>query len=437
LADIREDPMFRQLLQTFDTQRLSRRGLLRSGAAVAGAGALAACGTKGTKTADTGEVPATSGAAGAPTSGAAAAGSSGAPAPTAAAAEPTYPDKSATDKKVNWSNWPLYIDIAAKGKGHPTIDAFTKSTGIKVTYTEDVNDNDEFFGKVKPQLSSGQDTGRDIIVLTDWMAGRLIRLGWVEKLDKTKIPNASNLIASLAKPGFDPTRDYSLPWQSGMTGVAYNSKATGGVKVETIDQLLTDKKLKGKVTALTEMRDTMGLLLLSMGKDPSNFTDDDFGAAIDKLQKAVSDGQIRQFTGNDYAPLLGKGTVAACIAWSGDVIQLQSDNKDIEFVTPSTGAMLWADNMMIPQKAQHRANAEELMNYYYQPHVAALVADYVNYICPVQGAQEEMVKIDKAAASNPLIFPSAAVLGQTHIFKALTTAQETNYNNMFTKVTGA
>ncbi|MDX6245733.1 MAG: spermidine/putrescine transport system substrate-binding protein [Frankiales bacterium] len=432
MSDLREDPMFRQLLAA---QRLSRRGFIRGGASVAGAGALAACGTKGTKS-GTGGVPATSGAAGAPTSGAAGA-TSGGPVATTAAAVPTYPDKSATDKKVNWSNWPLYIDIAAKGKGHPTIDAFTKATGIKVTYTEDVNDNDEFFGKVKPQLSSGQDTGRDIITLTDWMAGRLIRLGWVEKLDKTKIPNAANLIASLATPGFDPTRDYSLPWQSGMTGIAYNSKATGGVKVETIDQLLTDKKLKGKVTALTEMRDTMGLILLSMGKDPANFTDDDFGAGIDKLQKAVSDGQIRQFTGNDYAPLLGKGTVAACIAWSGDVIQLQSDNKSIQFVTPDTGSMLWADNMMIPQKAQHRANAEQLMNYYYQPDVAAAVADYVNYICPVKGAQEAMVKLDKSAASNPLIFPSAAVLAKTHIFKALTTAQETSYNTMFTKVTGA
>jgi spermidine/putrescine transport system substrate-binding protein len=430
LSDIREDPMFRQLLQA---QKLSRRGFIRGGATVAGAGALAACGTKGTKGSAAGGPPASAAATGGASAAGGATGS--APAPTSAA--PTYPDKSATDKQVNWSNWPLYIDVGANGKGHPTIDAFTKSTGIKVTYTEDVNDNDEFFGKIKPQMSSGQDTGRDIITLTDWMAGRLIRLGWVEKLDKTKIPNSVNLIDSLAKPGFDPTRDYSLPWQSGMTGIAYNSKATGGLKVETIDQLLTDKKLKGKVTALTEMRDTMGLLLLSMGKDPANFTDDDFGAAIDKLQKAVSDGQIRQFTGNDYAPLLGKGTVAACIAWSGDVIQLQSDNKSIQFVTPDTGLMLWADNMMIPQKAQHRANAEELMNYYYQPDVAAAVADSVNYICPVKGAQEAMVKLDKAAAGNPLIFPSATVLAKTHIFKALTTAQETNYNNMFTKVTGA
>jgi spermidine/putrescine transport system substrate-binding protein len=222
-----------------------------------------------------------------------------------------------------------------------------------------------------------------------------------------------------------------------MTGIAYNSKATGGIKVETIDQLFTDKALKGKVTCLTEMRDTMGLVLLSMGKDPASFTDDDFAAAIDKLQKAVSDKQIRQFTGNDYAPLLGKGTVAACVAWSGDVIQLQSDNKDIQFVTPDTGAMLWADNMLIPQKAQHRANAETLMNYYYQPEVAAAVADYVNYICPVQGAQDAMAKIDKDAASNPLIFPSADVLAKTHIFKSLTTSQESSYNDMFTKVTGA
>jgi spermidine/putrescine transport system substrate-binding protein len=428
LADIREDPMFRQLVQMQRSSLMSRRALLRGGATVAGAGALAACGTKGQSS---GAGGATSAAGGSTSAAAGSATSAAAPAPA------SYADKSATEKKLNWSNWPLYIDIDDKTKGHPTIDAFTKKTGIKVTYTEDVNDNDEFFGKIKPQMSGGQDTGRDLIVLTDWMAGRLIRLGWVEKLDKTKIPNAANLIASLAKPGFDPTRDYSLPWQSGMTGIAYNSKATKGAKVETIDQLFTDKALKGKVTALTEMRDTMGLVLLSMGKDPNNFTDDDFGAAIDKLQKAVSDKQIRQFTGNDYAPLLGKGTVAACVAWSGDVIQLQSDNKDIQFVTPDTGAMLWADNMLIPQKAQHRANAEALMNYYYEPDVAAAVADYVNYICPVQGAQEAMVKIDKDAANNPLIFPSAAVLAKTHIFKSLTPDQETSYNAQFTKVTGA
>ncbi len=434
MADIREDPMFRQLLQA---QKLSRRGLMRGGVTVAGVGALAACGTKPGKTADPGAVTTSGPAAGtaAATSGPPGA-KSGAPAPTSAAAE-SYPDKSATEKKLNWSNWPLYLDVDTKTKSHPTLAAFEKSSGLKVTYTEDVDDNDTFFGKIKPLLQGKQDTGRDLIVLTDWMAGRLIRLGWVEKLDKTKIPNAVNLIDSLAKPGFDPTRDYSLPWQSGMTGIAYNTKATGGVKVETIDQLLTDKKLKGKVTALTEMRDTMGLLLLSMGKDPSNFTDDDFGAAIDKLQKAVSDGQIRQFTGNSYAKPLGQGTVAACIAWSGDVIQLQADNKNIEFATPDTGAMLWADNMMIPNDAKHRANAEMLMDYYYQPEVAAAVADYVNYICPVKGAKEAMLKIDKEAANNPLIFPSADVLAKTHIFKALTTAQETNYNNLFTKVTGA
>jgi spermidine/putrescine transport system substrate-binding protein len=452
LDDIRRDPMFQELLKM---QRLSRRGFMRGGATVAGAGALAACGTKGTNT-GAGDASATSAGTAGTTSAAAPTSAGGAPATTGAAVSasgapstsgaattssvptlPDYPDKSASEKSLNWSNWPLYIDIDAKGKNHPTIEAFTKATGIKVKYTEDINDNDEFFSKVKPQLSSHQDTGRDLMVLTDWMAGRLVRLGWVEQLDRSKIPNAGNLIPSLAHPGFDPGRNYSLPWQSGLTGIGYNSKATGGVKVESIDELFTNKALKGKVTALTEMRDTMGLVLFSMGKNPANFTDDDFGAAIEKLQKAVSDGQIRQFTGNDYAAQLGKGTISAAIAWSGDIIQLQTDNKNIEFVVPDAGAMLWADNMLIPQKAQHRANAEAVMNYYYEPSVAAALADYVNYICPVTGAQAAMEKIDAAAAKNPLIFPSAASLAKTAIFKALDPTTESKYNDMFQKVTGA
>jgi spermidine/putrescine transport system substrate-binding protein len=387
---------------------VSRRGFLRGvalgGGLALGSGVLAACGTKGAATTSAGK---------------------------------SAKDLSATQKVVNFSNWPLYIDLDEKTKKHPTLDEFQAKYGITVHYTEDVNDNDEFFGKIRPQLAAGQDTGRDLIVLTDWMAARLIRLGWVEKLDKSKLPNAKNLQDALQHPDFDKNRDYTLPWQSGLTGIAYNPKATSGKKVTSIGQLLTDPALRGKVTALTEMRDTMGLVMLDQGKDPKSFSDADFNAAIDALKKAVSSGQIRQFTGNDYAQGLANGDIAACIAWSGDVVQLQADNPDIQFVIPDAGAMLWSDNMMIPNLAQHKANAEKLMNYYYDPAVQAKVEDYVNYICPVKGTQQALMKDDPAVAKNPLIFPDAATLAKTHIFKGLTQQQEDKYNKSFQAVVGA
>lgn len=396
-----------ELLRVLRAQRLSRRGFLR-GVGLGGAAlGLAACGTKGANT-------------------------SGGVAQASAA-----PDFSATEKVVNWSNWPLYIDVDNKTKRHPTLDAFTKQTGIKVKYVEDINDNNEFFGKIRPQLAAGQDTGRDLIVLTDWMAGRLVRLGWVQSYDKAKVPNAKNLLPTLQHPGFDKDRTYSLPWQSGLTGIAYNPKATGGKEVRSITQLLTDPSLKGKVTALTEMRDTMGLVLLEMGKDPMNFTDADFSAGIDMLKKAVAAKQIRQFTGNNYAQDLAAGNIAAAIAWSGDVIQLQADNPKIKFVAPDAGLMIWSDNMLIPIKARHKANAEKIMNYYYEPQVAAEVAAYVNYICPVVGAKEAIMKIDASLAKNPLIFPDDATLSKAHSFKSLDAATEQRYTNQFQAVTGA
>jgi spermidine/putrescine transport system substrate-binding protein len=387
------------------------RGLFTRRTALAGAGAvgvgavLAACGTKGTATKTK-------------------------PANQAAT------DLSDTEKVVNWSNWPEYIDVDDKTKAHPTLDAFTKQTGIKVNYTEDYNDNDEFFAKVKPQLQGGQDTGRDTWCSTDWMVARLIRLNWVQKLNKANIPNMSNLEDSLVDVEYDKGRLYSLPWQSGFTGIAYNPKATGGKAVTTIDQLLTDPSLKGKVSLLTEMRDTVGLVMLAQGKDPANFTDDDFTAAIDELKKAKDAGQIRAFYGNDYAKPLAAGDVAACMAWTGDVVQLKADNPSLGYVLPDTGHMLWSDNFVIPNKARHKKNAETLINYYYTPDVMAQVEDYVNYIAPVKGAKEALVKQDPDVAKNPLIFPSDAVLAKSHVFKGLTEAQETKYNQAFQALIG-
>jgi len=345
-------------------------------------------------------------------------------------------DESDKDKVVNWSNWPEYIDVDDKTKTHPTLDAFTKQTGIKVNYTEDVNDNDEFFAKIKPQLQHGRDTGRDTFCLTDWMAARLILLGWVQKLNKDNIPNAANLEDNLVNVEFDKGRVYSLPWQSGFTGIAYNPASTGGKAVTSVDQLLTDPTLKGKVTLLTEMRDTVGLVMLAQGKDPANFTDDDFNAAIAELQKAKDSGQIRNFTGNDYAKGLAAGDIAACFAWTGDVVQLQADNPKLGYVLPATGHMQWSDNFLIPNKARHKKNAETLINYYYDPSVMAQVEDYVNYISPVKGSKEVLLKSDPKIANNQLIFPSEATLAQSHVFKALDPKTEQKYNQAFQALIG-
>jgi len=414
------DPMT-EAVQAAARAGVPRRRLLQAAAfgtaAVAASPLLAACGTKGTAAAS---------------SSAPAAGGS-----ESASASPSTPDLSDTDKKLEFSNWQLYIDVDSKNKNdHPTLDQFKTKTGVKVDYTEDINDNDSFYAKILPSLKAGQDTGRDLMALTDWMAARLVRQGYVQKVDKANTPNiAANLIDSLKAPTWDPTRDFSAPWQSGVTGIAYNSAKVPEVK--TIDQLLTRADLKGKVTVLTEWRDTIGLILLQQGKDPANFTEDDFMAAIDALQKSNDSGQIRQFTGNDYTSLLADGTAYASLAWSGDVVQLQSDNPAIKFVQPEAGMMIWSDNMLIPNMAAHKKNAEKLMDFYYDPAIAAELTAYVQYICPVKGAQAAMEKVDKTLVNNPLIFPDEAFLKQTHLFMGLEEATEKKYAAAFNKVKGS
>ena len=338
-------------------------------------------------------------------------------------------------KKLTFSNWPLYIDINEKSKSHPSLVAFEKHYGIKVTYLEDINDNDSFFGKIEGPLSQGQSIGRDLIVLTDssGLPGRMIELGWLEKLDKSAIPNIKNLQPTQQHPNWDPNRDYSLPWQSGMTGIGYDPKLVGG-DIDSIDELLTNPKLKGKVTMLTEMSDSIGVTMLANGDDPSHVTDKTFNAATARLQKAVDSGQIRQFTGNDYAPLLAKGDIYACLAWSGDMVQLQADHPGLKWVLPKTGGMIWTDNILIP-KGGNVLGASTLMNWYYRPDIAAEVEDYVNYICPVVGADKVLEKQDPAVAKNPLIFPTKAMLANAHQFdaKALVDAK---YKKAFQKLTG-
>jgi spermidine/putrescine transport system substrate-binding protein len=339
-------------------------------------------------------------------------------------------------KTLTFSNWPLYIDVNEKTKKHPTIDAFTKKYGVNVKYLEDINDNPSFFGKIQGPLSRGQSIQRDIIVMTDssGFPGRMIKLGWLEKLDKQSIPNMKNLLDVQQHPGWDPNREYSLPWQSGMTGIGYDPNKVGG-ELTSIDDLLTNPKLKGKVTLLSELADAVGLVMLANGDDPSKVTGPTYDKAIAKMKKAVDSGQVRQFTGNDYAPLLAKGDVWACMAWSGDMVQLQADHPHLKWNLPDSGGMIWTDNMLIP-KGGDVYTASVLMNYYYEPKVAAAVEDYVNYICPVKGADAVLKKTDPAVAKNPLIFPTQQMLSNVHQFDAAA-AQNDAYKNKFAQLTGS
>jgi spermidine/putrescine transport system substrate-binding protein len=347
-------------------------------------------------------------------------------------------DHSAQERVVRFSNWTEYMDVDDSGKHHPTLDTFRKRTGITVEYTEDINDNNEFFGKIKPQLAAGQDTGRDLIVLTDWLAARLIRLGWVQKLDASNLPHAfANLSEQFRSPDWDPGRAYSYPWQGISTVIAYNKKALDGIEVKSVSDLLDNPRLKGRVGFLSEMRDSIGMTLLDMGKDPAKFTDDDFDAVVARLQKAVDSGQIRRFTGNDYTSDLTKGDFAACIAWAGDIVQLQADSPDVDYVIPDSGYLTSSDNMLIPNKARHKTNAERLIDFYYEPEPAAALAAYINYVSPVDGVKPYLAKIDKGAADNPLIIPDKAMAAKSHAFRSLTQAEETAYEEKFAKLTGA
>ncbi|MFH8881090.1 PotD/PotF family extracellular solute-binding protein [Streptomyces californicus] len=347
-------------------------------------------------------------------------------------------DHSAKEKEVHFSNWTEYMDVSEDEKSRPTLQAFTERTGIRVKYTEDINDNVEFFGKIKPQLAAGQNTGRDLICVTDWLAARIIRLGWAQKLDHANLPHAfANVSAQFRTPDWDPGRAYSFPWSGIPAIIAYNVKATGGRKVDSVTQLLDDPKLKGRVSFLSEMRDTIGLTLLDQGKDPGKFTDADFDGAIGRLQKAVDKKQIRRFTGNDYTADLSKGDIAACVAWAGDIIQLQADNPDIKFAIPAAGYITSSDNLLVPAQARHKTNAEKLIDYYYEPPVAARLAAYINYVCPVDGVREELAGIDESMASNTLILPDKEMAAKSHSFRSLSTKEETAYEEKFAKLIGA
>ncbi|MFM9054182.1 MAG: PotD/PotF family extracellular solute-binding protein, partial [Solirubrobacterales bacterium] len=315
---------------------------------------------------------------------------------------PTAPGGKASGT-LNISNWPLYID-------DQTISDFEKKTGIKVNYTEDVNSNTDFFGKVQPLLSNGDSGGRSILTVTDWMSKKMYDLGYLQKLNPDDLKTVFNhLIPSLQDPAFDPGRTYSIPWQSGMTGLVVRTDLAPDIK--SVNDLF-DPKYKGKVTMLDELRDSAALVMKADGVEPSEASTEEWLAAVDKVKAAKESGQIRRFTGNDYVQDLAKGDVVAAIGWSGDAIQAQADNPNIEYIQPEQGCILWSDNMSIPVGAPNSPAAYEFMNYVYEPENQAQIVEYVNYISPVSGVKEILTKQDPALANNELIFPSEKFLSK-------------------------
>lgn len=386
------------------TRRLSRRTVLRGAASAGLFGLLAACGTKGT------------------------ARSTG---------PPSTPDLSSSERTVAFSNWPQYIDVSDDDEGvRPSLDAFTKATGIDVDYTEDVNDNEEFFAKIRPAASNGQSIGRDLFVVSDWMSARMMRQRWVSEFDRSQMPNVeAHLLPELRDVGFDPGRRFSIPWASGMTGIAYNRKLVGR-EIREVSELFADD-LKGKVTLFSGMKETMPLLMMGLGTDIAAFTESDFARALDFLRQQVSKGQVRAFTGNDYTAGFAKGQIAACFAWSGDILQLSLDNPDLQFVIPTTGAELWSDNCMLPAPVSHKANAEKLVDWYYRPEVAAELAAWVQYMSPVRGAQEAMADVDPELADNPLMFPDDEVRGRLKVQRDLTDEEDRTFTQQYAAVVEA
>ena len=381
--------------------QLTRRSLLVGAGAIAGATTLAACGTGSSETGAEGVV-----------------------------------DVSDTEKIVRWASWPLYLDYNEDTKEYPTLKAFEQATGITATYTEDIDDNNTFYGKVQGQLGIGSDIGYDIVTPTDWMAARWIELGYAQKLDAANIPNKSNIRAILAEVGFDQGRNYSLTWQSGFAGFGWNvEKIKKGVR--TIEDLFAPAN-KGRIVVLSELRDTIGIIMQYQGVDPSgDFTEDQYMNAIDFLKGKVADGFIRKVRGNSYSEDLVNGDAVAVIGWSGDLFILKSENDGkFDFAIPESGGTLWSDNMLVPSTSTHKKNAELLMNHYYDPAVAAEVAAYVNYICPVEAAQPELEKIDPDLAASPFIFPDEATLAKVKVFRSLTADESTKYQAAFDEAVG-
>ena len=394
------DPRLQQLInETTSRRQFLGRGALVLGGVAMGPTLLAACGSSTkTATSDTS---------------------------SAAISSETVP----ATGTLRISNWPLYI-----GTDPSTVAAFQKATGITVNYQENYNDNEQWFAKNKDPLNQKQDIGADLVVPSEFMVARLIALGWLNQLNDANIPNKSNVRADLLNADYDPGRHQSLPWMSGMVGLAVNTKLVTK-PVTSIDDLF-DPAYKGKVSMLADVRDGLGMILLSQGNSPAEPTPEAMQQAVDKVKEEKDKGQIRRFTGNDYSDDLTSGNVVIAQAYSGDVAQLQKDNPNLQFVVPDAGTSSFSDNMVIPYTTKNQRAAEEWMNWIYdRDNYAALLAQ-VQYIPVLSDMADALQKVNPTVASNPLINPPQSTLDKLVAWKTLTDAQEQEYAKLMTAVTG-
>ena len=403
------------VLRGLTSARLSRRSALHVGGASALALALAACGVSG--------------------------GKKGASGTAAVDAAKKFWAAQKQAGVLDFASWPLYMDVSASNKNdHPSLDLFTKDTGIRVKYSEVIQDVATFFGKVQPQLAGGQNIGYDLMIITNGVyLDKLIQLGYLVPLDQTKMSNFQANASPLVKnPSFDKGNVYTMAWQSGMTGIGYDPKRVGREITSWED--LQDPALKGKVGMFGDTEDLPNCALLAVGVNPENSTEADWtkAAAWLKKQRAL----VRKYYVQDYIDPLSKGDIWASMAWSGDIFQANASGAKLKFVVPKEGAAIWTDNMCIPKHAAHPRDAMTYLDFVYQPKIAAMLAEYINYITPVPGCAQ-VIKSDAAAlsgadktsleqlATDPLIFPSQADFSRLHRYRVLSTAEEKTWNSMF------
>jgi spermidine/putrescine transport system substrate-binding protein len=336
-------------------------------------------------------------------------------------------DGSPASGKLRISNWPLYM---ADG----FVAAFQTATGLTVDYKEDFNDNEEWFAKNKEPLSRKQDIGADLVVPSEFMAARLAGLGWLNPISESRWTNRKNMRPDLLGSKVDPGRKFTAPYMSGMVGIAYNRAATGRDLTKVAD--MWDPAFKGKLSLLSDMRDGLGMFMMSQGGSPEDPTLPDVQKAVDIIKEQKDRGQIRRFTGNDYADDLAAGNIIVAQAYSGDVVQLQKDNPDLKFVIPETGSSTFVDTMVIPYTTQNQKAAEEWINYIYDRANYAKLIAATKYVPVLSDMTAELTKIDPELANNPLINPPKETLAKLKAWAPLTDEQTQEFNKAYAAVTG-
>jgi spermidine/putrescine transport system substrate-binding protein len=415
---------------------INRRRFLQ-GTALAGVGAfLAACSSGGATTAP--------GASSGP-------GASNPAIPTLPPATPA-PSVAPTPKvltgPLHWAQWPAYIDLTGKAATNlkyapgssPTLEQFKAKYKVDVDYEEKIEDNNTFYATIQPELVAGAPTGWDLIVITDWLAAKVITKGWAEQIDPTNVPNCvNNLRDPLKGQVWDPKNDYHYPWQSGMTGIGYNKASLASAKIAAPASLADLWKIDPKrISFLTESRDTFGLGLLKLGKnaDPQQTTSDDLQAVHDDIKPLVQGGLI--FVDNSYLQNFAAKKTWAAMVWSGDLAS--SGGTDDLFVFPTEGTMLWTDNMLIPKGAVNIYTAETMMNFVYDPTIAGQIANFVYYVSPVKGADAVVKSLNASAPLDPalfaLLFPPDDVVAKQHNFQFLSDDLETALNGLYLDLAG-